>query len=484
VHTLNEKQFTQPTTKKDNDVVNEGLVIGCLYKDPEAYIEHGTMIKSKYDFSDELTKFLFDSFENYYKSFSQEISESQVNTFMVKDDDRKAKYKKYGGWKTIQRLIDLCNIDDFQNYYDTLKKYSLIRELGRLGFPTQRILEHPKFDQIKAEQVTMSMRTALDKTHTIIGGGEDSVILGNNMTGAVKKWREIPDMGIEFPFKMWTQLLKGWRKKKLIVDGMLSNEGKSRRMIYIVAFVSLILGKKVLVMANEMDEEDLKASLITTVCNNHEFGFGYNIPERNITLGEYSSEEEYLKVLEVAEYIEKNSQIIYKDMDDYSDKSIEHEVRKHVLGRGVEYIVYDTLKAFRTDNWETLKQTTTKLRDLCKALNVGGYANIQLTDDSLFVDVFDFSSNNIANAKQLKHVVDGLWLSRKIPHEDYDNYRYIDDWSQEMELNKKKVIYGSKLDKNRAGAKGLVLFYEVDLDLNTWVEIGVGIRISKNKKYQ
>lgn len=481
---MDSKQTTQQSTRKDYDVINEGLVIGCLYKEPDMYVEHGSMIKSKYDFFDETTKFLFDSFEDYYKSFSQDVSEAQVNTFMIKDNDRKTKYKKYGGWKTIQRLIDLCNIDDFDNYYDTLKKYSLIRELGRLGFPTQRILEHPKFEQIKAEQVTMSMRTALDKTHTIIGGGDDSVVLGGDMTSAVKKWRQTPDMGIEFPFKMWTQLLKGWRKKKLIVDGMLSNEGKSRRMIYIIAFVGLILGKKVLVMANEMDEEDLKASLITTVCNNPEFGFNYKIPERNITLGDYKDEDEYLKVLQVAEYIEKNSQIIYKDMEDYSDKAIEHEVRKHVLGRGVEYIAYDTLKGFRSDQWENVKQTTTKLKDLCKALNVGGYANIQLTDDSLFIDVFDFSSNNIANAKQLKHVLDGLWLSRRIPLEDYEHYRYIDDWEQEMELNKKKVIYGSKLDKNRAGSKGMVMFYEVDLDLNTWLEIGVGIRKTKSKKYQ
>ena len=476
-------EVKQDNIRKDYDIINEGLIIGCLYKEPDLYVEHGSMIKSKYDFSDETTKFFFDSFEDYYKSFSQEISEPQVNTFMLKQEDRKIKYKKYGGWKTVQRLIDLCNTEDFNNYYDNLKKYSLIRELGRLGFPTQRILEHPKFEQIKAEQVTMSMRTALDKTHTIIGGGADSVSLGKDMTTAVKKWRQTPDMGIEFPFKMWTDLLKGWRKKKLIIDGMLSNEGKTRRMMYIVAFVGLILGKKILIMANEMDEDDLKAAMITTVCNNPEFGFGYNIPERSITLGEYSSEEEYLKVLQVAEYIEKNTQIIYKDMEDYSDKAIEHEVRKHVLGRGVEYIVYDTLKGFKGDNWETVKQTTTKLRDLVKALDIGGYANIQLTDDSLFVDIFDFSSNNIANAKQLKHVVDGLWLSRRIPLEDYSRYEYIDDWGQHMELDKRKVIYGSKLDKNRAGGKGMVIFYEVDLDLNTWVELGLGIRLEKSKKY-
>jgi hypothetical protein len=166
-------------------------------------------------------------------------------------------------------------------------------------------------------------------------------------------------------------------------------------------------------------------------------------------------------------------------MENYSDEAIEHEMRKHVVGRGVEYIFYDTLKGHKADGWELVKQTTTKIRDLVKALNVGGYATIQLTDDSSYIDIFDFSSNNIANAKQLKHVVDYLVLEKKLQKSDYQNYRYIDDWGQEMELDSQKVIYGSIVDKNRAGAKGMVLMQEVNLDLNTWKEIGLGVRVQR-----
>jgi hypothetical protein len=234
-------------------------------------------------------------------------------------------------------------------------------------------------------------------------------------------------------------------------------------------------------MANEMDEGDLKSAMITTVCNNPEFGFGYKIPERAITLGKYENEGDLEKVLEVAKYIEENTQIFYKDMEDYSDDAIEHEMRKHVLGRGVEYVFYDTLKGYKGDMWEQVKQTTTRIRDLVKALDVGGYATIQLTDDSLYIDVFDFSSNNIANAKQLKHVVDGLILEKKLQKSEYSNYMYIDDWGQEIELDNDLVYYGQKVDKNRAGAKGMVLMTVVDLDLNTWKEIGLGVRVAKTR---
>jgi len=466
-------------TRKDYDLINEGLIVGALFKNPDLYIENGGLIKSKYDFYDENIKFLFDSFETIYKNVSDKITEDKTNMFMAKEDTRKAKYRKLGGWKFIDNLMSLTNIDDFEPYFDTLKKYSLIRELGRVGFPVSRLLSHPKFDDLKADQVTMSMRTSLEKIHTVVGGGNDSITLGADMTKAVVQWTEVPDMGIKFPFQLWNDLIKGWRKKKLIVDGMLSNEGKSRKMIYVATFVSLILGKKVLIMANEMDENDLKSAMITTVCNNPEFGFGYNIPERKITLGEYENEEEFNKVMEVAKYIEDNTQVTFKDMENYSDESIEHEMRKHVVGRGVEYVFYDTLKGHKTDGWEAVKQTTTKFREVVKALDIGGYATIQLTDDSLYIDVFDFSSNNIANAKQLKHVVDALFLNKKIQKSEYSNYRYIDDWGQELELDDKLVYYALKVDKNRSGAKGMVIFSVVDLDLNTWKEIGLGVRVQR-----
>ena len=192
------------------------------------------------------------------------------------------------------------------------------------------------------------------------------------MVSALKQWKKAPEMGIEIPWAYWNSLFRGWRKKKIIIDGMLSNEGKTRRMTKIATYVSLILGKKILVMVNESDEIDVKACMITTVCNNPEYGFEYNIPERNIVMGEYESEEQEKQALEVAEYIEKHTKVFFKEMTEYSDMAIEHEVKKHVLGLGVEYFFYDTLKGHRSDNWETVKQTTTKLKDICTEMNVGG----------------------------------------------------------------------------------------------------------------
>lgn len=465
------------------DIGNEALVVGSFYKQPDLYIEYGKTIRSKYDFYDESAKFLFDTFELYYTSFSQEVSEDKINIFMRKDDDRKRKYLLLGGYPTIQGYMEIADIDDFSQYYDTLKKFSLIRELDRKGFPISRILEHPKFDKIPSDKIIMSMRASLDKIQTVIGGQSDSVLLGSDMVNSVVGWRKNPAMGYPFPWDLWTYFFRGWRKGKLVIDGMLSNEGKSRRMSFLAAYVSLMLGEPVLVMVNEMGEEDIKAAMLTAVCNNPVFGFELKVPERNIVLGEYDSEEQYNQVLEVAKYFEEHTKIYFREMNSYSDDDIDHEVRKHVLGLGVKFIFYDTLKGFKTDNWETVKQTATKLKDLVSEFDIMGYATIQLTDDSLMINVFDFSSNNIANAKQLKHVVDHLFLEKRLDYDEYYNYSiYNEDWGGEMPLQNNKLYYGLKLDKNRAGTKGQVLCHEVDLDLNVWKECGLLLKNKKEKK--
>jgi hypothetical protein len=228
----------------------------------------------------------------------------------------------------------------------------------------------------------------------------------------------------------------------------------------------------------------MEAAMLVAVCNNPIFGFNLGVPERNIVLGEYDSEEQYTSVLEVAKYFEENTKIYFQDMaDSYSDGDIEYQVKKHVLGLGVTHIFYDTLKGYKTDNWETVKQTATTIKNICKTLKIKGYATIQLTDDSVFIPVEDFSSNNIANAKQLKHVVDQMILEKKIDKTEYDDYAILnDEWGGTTPLDKNKVYYGQKIDKNRAGAKGMVLATMVDLDLNTWTEMGYLVRTSNNTK--
>lgn len=274
-------------------------------------------------------------------------------------------------------------------------------------------------------------------------------------------------------------------------------------------------------MSNEMDEEDLRSCLITTVVNNKVFqdlhGVYRNKPEKEIVLGVYrddngdiirrkfdengmttetdeeyeeriiNSSSEYRDILKVVQWIDSNNQgkLMFKDIgDDYSTNRIEFELRKAKVVNGVKFYGYDTLKSWQVEDWAQLKQTATRLKEITKELKIFGFAVFQLTDETIITDVFSLSSMNIASSKGIKHVTDILTLGKEIFKSDYHKFQYVDyndSWGEpvEYDLDLSKTYFAIKIDKNRSGNKDKIMLFEINLDYNTWNNIGYLIK--KNK---
>lgn len=501
------------------NVQNEMLLVGCFYKEPDLYIKHGQFIRSKYDFADEAMKFYYDCFELMYKTFTQVVDEFKVNTFMSQDADRFKTYNAYGRFTTIKKLMEKSNVDDVDNYFETVKKYSLVREYHRKGYPIEKMVNHKRFASMSAEQVYKTIKAGADKISTIILCNKESAVLNDGVTDTVKNYLITPQMGLQTQWTMFNEMFRGCRLGKTVFDGLLSNEGKTRKITNLASYITLVKNEKFFLASNEMDEEDLRSCMITTVLNNKEFKqiHGVNIikPEREIVLGLYKDdrtgqflsrmineetgefiegEDEYIKrvlknseeyrlVSKVAQWVDskRETQLFFKDVgEDYSDTALEFEFKKHQNIYGIKYGAYDTLKGYGTDDWQTVKQTGTKLKELMKEIGMFLYAVFQMTDESLFVDVFDLSSNNIANAKQIKHIADHMTLGKRLDKEDYYKYAYvpINAWGTGCveKLDKNKTYYGVKVEKNRGGNKASLMLFDVNLDYNTWENVGALIR--------
>ena len=134
---------------KDCNIQSEICFVGALARDLDLIVNYSTFMRSKYDFSDSVTKFFYDNLETYYLTFSQTLDETKMNVFMSQNEERLKLYKQYKGWKTLQRFMTLADENDVKNYFDTVKKYSLVREYGRNVFPVEKIL-------IKCRQMTFT----------------------------------------------------------------------------------------------------------------------------------------------------------------------------------------------------------------------------------------------------------------------------------------------------------------------------------------
>lgn len=509
----------QNASFSDTNVAAEICFIGALLKQPDLIINYSNFMRSKYDFSDPATRFFYDSIETYYLTFSQTVEETKMNVFMSQNEERLRMYRLYKGWGTLQRYMSLADENDVKNYYDTVKKYSLVREYGRNGFPVNKILSHRNFDKMSPTDIYRIIRTKADKINTVINAGEEAVELTSDTTSHVKKYLVQPDMGLSMPWPILNEMFRGCRLGKVVFNGFLSNAGKSRNLMLLAAYITLVKNEKFLLLSNEMDEDDLESCLITTVVNNECFqklhGVVMNKPEKEIVLGVYKNRsgkimrrkineetgkweetpeefeerllndsDEYNNILKITNWIDqqRDGKLFFKDVGtDYSDATLEFEFRKAKMVQGIEYCAYDTMKGFRTDDWSTIKQTATKIKEVMKELKMFCWSVFQLTDETVFTDIFSLSSNNIANAKQMKHVVDALMIGKAINKDDYSKYQYIaidDEWGEPIpsDLDLSKEYFAIVVDKNRGGNKKFIPLFEINLDYNIWDEVGYLIK--------
>jgi len=508
-----------------SNVPNEIVFVGCILNNPDNIVEYGQWIRSKYDFSSECTRFFYDSFEVMYQSRTQKFTKENINIFMSENADRLKEYKQYGSYKLLEQWILMAKEEDINKSYEALKKYSLLREYQRNGFNVNKIVNHKKFNTWKAQDIYRLIRSKCDKINTVINENENAIVLNQNVKNLILSKLDKPDMGLLTSYKQWDLMFRGLLTSSFMCVGMISNAGKSRFMMKLVAYITLVLKQKCMVLLNEMTEEQMQTCMLTTVINNPEFqklhGIKLTKEEREIGLGLYrdinnniiyrkqddngqfienkdefkkrlcKESVEFSKIMQISDWIEneKKGLIYCKDVqDDYSDQALEFEIKKANLTNGIQYFFYDTLKQDVNDSgkygdWSQLKATSTKLAELAKNMNLFVYASIQLTDDAQLLDPLELTSNQIASSKQLKHVCDSLSLFAEIPKAKYQKYQYYadddmdNDWGEPIakELDKNKRYYVSNTDKNRYGEKRKVLF-SLNLDYNTWQEEGIIFR--------
>lgn len=503
------------------NVQNEILFVGALFKKPDLYIEYERFIKSKYYFTDPVTKFFYEEGFAIYKNRTQTFTEASIQLYMSEDKDRFATFKKYGGFKTVEEWMDTALVEDSKSYFEVLQKYALAREFEKKGLNTERYRNSPKFVSMTPRQFYFNIKKTVDDVHTKITGDPDVETLNSYVVDMVNTYLEKPAMGQLTPFYSFNSLFRGLRTGTAMGVGMTSNSGKTRFMTKLIAYLAFVRKEKCLVMLNEMSIEDIRLALLTTCLNNKEFLQEHNIniskEERELALGIYNdssgepiyrmrdeetgeftetSEEfierlgntsvDYRKVCVVAKWIEEqiDGKIFVIDVSmNYRDEDLEAYIRKALETKGIRYFFYDTLKneLGTIGEWAALKQTATKMSELAKNLNIYFYGSIQLTDDVNMIDPLDLNSMNIAASKGLKTVLTTLTLWKEIDKKHYKKYSYVPTgdgaWGEarEMDLpeddNPAMKLYSCVVDKNRAGAKKKLLF-SVNLDTNEWYELG------------
>lgn len=540
-----QEEFVELNTKIDNRM-NSGMpetlrsmfieltFIGALCLEPKFIPKYEDFVSPKYDFTADSTAFFYLCLCQLGKRTGWTINQTSINAFMADNKERAKVYQRYGGYKWIEYVIEMAKannaIENIESYYEMLKKYSLVRQFWIRDTKTimENITKLKDFPTMKPREILLKMTSEFGKIYTRLANGEEVKDLTAGCEDYIDAKLETPEQGLDLPFPIMTQIFQGVRLGQFWAWGMLSNAGKSRFLIRIIAYLAFVLGVKVLIISNEMTEEEMRACLITTTINNPDIqklhGITLSKNQVDIQNGVYNVDAKYFTRSDVinAKLVRKKDETVedykkkleemsseYRDIkfithwidtkmqdrikiietgSDYSDSDLKQIIENTCLAEGINYVFYDTFKSDKDaiGEWAAMKKTATILSEIAKKRNLFIGANIQLTDDANQCMPLELSSSNIANSKQIKHVLDALCLFKEIPYSDFKKYIYwkgtTDKPKKLYDLAPEKRYYVCRIDKNRAGIKPDLLF-ELNLNTNIWEEVGrVGLRKDYEKK--
>ena len=402
-----------------------------------------------------------------------------------------------------------------EKIYTDLRKICLLRKkyvempIESIQKKIVEIAHYKLYDKMTIEEVENATNqvTVTDKFK--------QAVLNTNLTSFLERGDNNLSNGLSLPFPILTQVFKGVRKGETMALAMPSNAGKSRLTVNIAAYTSLVHQKKVLIISNEMSEEKMKLTLITTILNHPaiqklhgqklhisetellEFKFrpdnnkrvktdkdGYVLKEDNETREEFVARLEevstdFKKTIAVTDWINRQvlNSIYFINITDHTNDELQKVIMNYYYKEKIEYVFYDTLKTDTANigNGEEIKRTATILANLAQNFGIFICSTLQLTENK--TNPINLDINDLAVSRTVKEVLDTLCLMKQIPRDMYDEFHYsnqeVDTTFFDLQKSKDpdERYYACIVDKNRAGAKPKLLF-SLNLAYNRWDEIG------------
>ena len=502
--------------KKLSNIELERQYIGLLLSDPKLIV--------KYYFIFDECFFEDEEVLNIYKSvlftegaaYTPEAAKDKFN--FAKDSEEVYRLKK-----KLREEAEKGNFNIEKIYVD-LKKLFVLRK-NYLAIPIKNIqdkvveiVDYILYDQMSVEEVQNAVVQVNDtekfKRAILTKGLTDFLEIGeNNLRN-----------GLELPFPTLSYVFKGIRKGETMAFAMPSNAGKSRFTTNLAAHVSLVHGKKVLVISNEMSEEKMRLCLITTVLNNKaiqelhgrklsitegellEFKFrpdnkkgievdenGYILKKDGEKQGDFvkrllEQSSDFKNTVDVTNWVNeqiKNS-IYFINITDHTNDELKKVIMNYYYKEQIEYVFYDTLKTDTANIGvaEEIKRTATILSNLAQNFNMFICSTLQLAESNTLPVNLDV--NDLAVSRTVKEVLDTLCLIKQINRDTLQNYEYSLNEVDTKFYDLKKYddpdvrYYACVVDKNRAGAKPTLVF-RLNLAYNVWEELGY-LRLKQNTK--
>lgn len=458
---------------------SEANIVASIFKNPELFYNIDLKLN---DFSNNIWKVWFAISEGLIvKEKKASLDELSVGIYLDKHLKLKAKVEEYGGYSMIQDAMSYINLDNFDSYVSELKKFNILLELLKYGFPISDKLS--EYVDKTSNEIYEELEMFLNHTFVNAESGVQSYNAFEGIHEFIDDLNEGSDIGLPFNHAdLLNAETGGMRLGTMTGLGGLSGTGKSLLAFNYLIPSAIKYNMPMCFIINEEEVTRFKRELVCYVANNV---LNKTVTKYQLRNGHFSSD--VLDILrECANWIEekKNQHLLtIVPLQRYSCK-IAIKVIKKYAGLGVKYFVLDTMKPSydgKGEIYQSMMEDAIALYDTIKptSLNVHLLCTYQLNKGSH--KIRKYTSDNIGMSKSIVDVMH-LNIMVRLPYADEFEgnpkelkcYRLEGKTKIPFTLKEDKNYIIIFLTKNRSGrANHQQIVAEFDMGTNLYKEIGL-----------
>lgn len=491
---MNKSQYIDEFTSPSK--IHESLLVGYLYAKPTLYAKYKNRNITESSFTEDIWWFYYKVGEMMYDNGIRNFDDKTVYSFMVSRPQEKGKpsyidsYNNFGGYSTIFQLIEECSNDtDNEEYHaDEVQKYEVLRWYQREGLintSNKNLVD--KVCKMTLQQVKMFFQYQCKKPLMHVNSGDIKISnLLDGLNETVSRLSQGISMGLSLKDSpRLNKKIKGWQIGNLMYLVLSSGVGKTSIMTEKFILAAIEGNEKTLLFANEEGKEKFQALLLATVSAK----ILYKPISRERILEGHYSEEEQKRIQASAEWLQKHRPDIIKiiEMERYRIEDVLDNIELY-RPQGYKHVIIDTFKPDTNREskarWEKFSEHAQDIYDCIKPSNnnCATLATVQLKigKEYRYLDL-----STLGKSLEIVEVAGTVLAGRLLYTDEYAGGKFelkpynwkknefTGKWEKDFfELDPNKLYLVIFIAKNRFGGTEEQIIYEVNYDLNSWIEIG------------
>ena len=423
-------------------------VIGSLMKKPSLLSEKDKYNLQPSDFESRFERYIFIAILNSYTNGAQSLSEIDIDNYLMEHKDQYLLFQQNNGISYLQDALDMSTPENFEYYYNRIKKFNCLKDLKKSGFDISEFYEenelNPKqfeinqrFETLKPKDIFDGLKRKIYKVEGEYTEGDASITtdVSVGIDELLEKLKNSPDAGARFQGKYFNTVTRGARKGKYYLVSLGSGVGKSRFLLGEACYLAFPMrynwetmkwkitgnAEKTLFIATEQTREEIQTMIVAYLTG---------INEDIILYGHFTKEQQIIinQAKEVIKKYKNNLMIVQVPMP--SVEVIKSVVRQNCIVNDIKNVFFDyifsnpaLLNEFRDLKIRedvALLLLSTALKDLAVEQNIFMMSATQLNSNQDTNEKGIKNQNSIRGARSIVDKADIAMIGGMVPDDQRD----------------------------------------------------------------